>query len=62
MQDNWKCRKCGCDLELKKVVLEYIGNHFSHELPCCPQCGQIFVSAELAEGKMAEVETLYEDK
>ena len=32
------------------------------ELPCCPVCGRVFISAELAEGRIAEVEQMLEDK
>ncbi len=62
MEENWICRKCGRPLEKKKVVFDYLGSHFAHELPCCPVCGKVFISAELAEGKIAEVEQMLEDK
>lgn len=62
MNDNWICRKCGQPLVLQKVVFTYLGHSFSHELPKCPQCGQVMIPGDLAEGKMAEVETTLEDK
>ena len=62
MSENLVCRKCSEKLTLKKVVFEYIGSNFTYDLPCCPKCGDVFISAELAEGKIAEVEQLLEDK
>ena len=62
MVEAWTCRKCGIPLKTQKVVFEYLGHSFSHELPKCPQCGKVMISGQLAEGKMVEVETLLEDK
>ena len=62
MAENLVCRKCSEKLTPKKVVFEYIGSNFTYDLPCCPKCGDVFISAELAEGKIAEVEQLLEDK
>jgi hypothetical protein len=56
------CGKCRQKLVLKKTVFSYLGHTFSHEVPVCPKCGRIFISKELAEGRMAEVEQLLEDK
>lgn len=33
-----------------------------HEVLTCPTCGKVYVSRELAEGRMAEFEQLLEDK
>ena len=57
-----KCAKCGVGLTPKKIVFNYMGRSFTHEVPCCPKCGRVFISRELAEGKMAEVEEQLEDK
>jgi len=43
-------------------VLSYLGHTVAHELLTCPKCGKVYVSKELAEGKMSEVEQLLEDK
>jgi hypothetical protein len=59
---EWKCCKCGINLEPALVTVEYLGNEFSAELPRCPGCGLALVSEELALGKMAEVEQILEDK
>ncbi len=58
----WKCAKCSCDLVPKKTVLTYMGHTVSQEVPSCPKCGKVYISAELAEGRMLEVEQLLEDK
>ena len=60
--DTLKCAKCGVRLAPKKIVFNYMGRSFTHEVPCCPKCGRVFISRELAEGKMAEVEEQLEDK
>jgi len=58
----WLCAKCNVPLAPKKTVFTYMGHNVSHEVPVCPECGQVFISKELAEGKMAEVEEQLEDK
>ena len=57
-----KCAKCNEALILKKVVFDYVVRSFAHEVPCCPKCGFVYISQELAEGRMAEVEEQLEDK
>lgn len=56
------CVKCDKELVAKKVVFEYMGHTVSHEVPCCPKCGRVYISEDLAEGRMSEVEQLLEDK
>jgi hypothetical protein len=58
----WKCGKCDRELVMKKTVLAYLGHSVSHEVPTCSKCGKVFIPKELAEGRMAEVEQLLEDK
>ena len=58
----WKCARCGVPLEEKKIIFTYMGRSFGHEVPACPKCGKVFISRELAQGRMAEVEALMEDK
>ena len=60
--EEWSCAKCGVPLETGKVNVGYLGSQFPVDLMRCPKCGQAFVPEELAEGKMAEVEKLLEDK
>ena len=59
---KWRCSRCNEPLVERKVVFLYMGRSFGHAVPACPQCGQTFISKELAQGKMAEVEALMEDK
>jgi len=59
---EWTCAKCGAGLVLKNKIFSYVGMTFSHEVPRCPVCGMVFISKELADGKMAKVEQLMEDK
>ena len=57
-----KCARCGVELVIRKTTFSYMGRTFGHEVPVCPQCGKVYISRDLAEGKMAEVEILLEDK
>jgi hypothetical protein len=56
------CAACQTPLVLAKVNVAYLGNAFPVDLPRCPSCGQVYVSEELALGKMVEVEKQLEDK
>ena len=40
----------------------YAPDPFDVSLPRCPSCGLTMIPKSLAEGKMAEVEALLEDK
>ena len=62
MEEKWTCRKCGVPLIEQKVVFEYLGHSVSQEMPKCPRCGKVLIPADLAEGRMAEVEAMLEDK
>lgn len=59
---GWICAQCNIPLEVGNVTVSYLGSEFPVDLPKCPQCGFVFVSEELALGKMAEVEQTLEDK
>lgn len=59
---DWVCARCGRGLVVGPVTVEYLGNRFTTDLPRCPGCGLVYVSEDLATGKMAEVEQLLEDK
>lgn len=61
-QDTILCGHCGCPLEPKEVMFEYMGHHFTHQVPVCPHCGQIYISEELANGKIKDVEMMLEQK
>jgi predicted RNA-binding Zn-ribbon protein involved in translation (DUF1610 family) len=58
----WKCARCNQELAKNKTVFSYLRQTVAHEVLACPQCGKVFISRELAEGKMAEVEEQLEDK
>lgn len=59
---DWVCARCGRQLEQVKVQVGYLGSAFDVSLPRCPSCGLTLIPKSLAEGKMAEVEALLEDK
>ena len=56
------CDKCGVKLQPRQVELSYLGHRFTEELPCCPKCGMVYISDELASGKIARLEEGFEEK
>jgi RNase P subunit RPR2 len=56
------CARCQVPLVPSKVSIRYLGSTFPAELLKCPSCGLVYVSEELATGKMTEVEKSLEDK
>lgn len=60
--DDLVCAQCNVPLEQIKVQATYMHSAFDVILPRCPKCGLTLVPQSLAEGKMAEVEALLEDK
>lgn len=59
---EWKCTACNLQLVVGPVVVDYLGNQLTTELPQCPSCKMVLISEELALGKVAEVEKLLENK
>ncbi|MDO5484593.1 MAG: DNA-binding protein [Desulfovibrionaceae bacterium] len=59
---DWICARCGKPLEQLKVQAFYMHSAFDVILPRCPECDLTLIPQSLAEGKMAEVEALLEDK
>ena len=62
MIDDLKCGICDETLVIKKCTFSYMDRSFNHDVPRCPKCGKVFITMELAEGRMAEVERQLEDK
>ncbi len=56
------CAACDVTLENGRVQASYLGQTFPVELPRCPRCGFVYVSEELALGRMLKVEQALEDK
>ncbi|MDR1728158.1 MAG: hypothetical protein LBT74_09605 [Acidobacteriota bacterium] len=56
------CAKCGVPLEKGATKFYYLNHELTHPVPRCPQCGQVYISEELTLGRIAEVETMLEDK
>ncbi len=57
-----KCYRCDVPLEVRTTQFSYLNRTFSHPVPRCPSCGQVFIDKNLAKGKMASVEESFEDK
>jgi uncharacterized protein with PIN domain len=56
------CAKCNVPMQMEKVTLNYLNHQFKHDFPKCPKCGQVYISEDIVNGKMKEVEILLEDK
>ena len=56
------CARCDAPLEKSETKFDYLGHTFSHTAPKCPICGMVYVPEELVMGRIAEVETMLEDK
>lgn len=59
---RWVCGKCGSPLETAPVNVEYLGSGYPVDLLVCRKCKRALVPADMALGKMLEVEKLMEDK
>ena len=62
MDKHVKCSRCGEELQIQKLVIRYFNHEFRKDVPCCPKCGQAYISREFAEGKVREAEMELEDK
>lgn len=56
------CSKCNLPLEMKDVSIDYLDYHYIQKLPRCPNCGQIFISEELVDDKITNLESSLEEK
>jgi hypothetical protein len=61
-KSTWICAKCGSPLEIAPVNARYLGAGYPVDLLVCKKCNRPLVPAELALGKMLDVEKLMEDK
>jgi RNase P subunit RPR2 len=56
------CGVCDVPMAPMKSTFSYLKREFRHTVLRCPVCGQIYISEDLAKGKMREVETILEEK
>ncbi|MCI7300958.1 MAG: hypothetical protein SOR93_02350 [Clostridiales Family XIII bacterium] len=56
------CGKCKVELVLKKTDFQYMRFTFNHQVPVCPVCGQVYLSEELVNEKVKELEKNFEEK
>ena len=57
-----KCGRCGSDLSKITTNGNYLGFSFPVELDGCSNCGIIYVSEELVDTRVAQLETTLEGK
>ena len=60
--EDMYCDRCNMALKEQKTHFTYLGHAFHTALPCCPVCGQVYVSEEIVKGRIAQVEMELEDK
>ena len=56
------CDRCGVTMQDIEVQFKYLTRSFRYQVPRCPQCGQVSLPEELVNGRMAEVESMIEEK
>ena len=56
------CTRCNVPLEKSEAKFDYLGHKFRHNAQKCPICGMVYIPEELVDGRIAEVETMLEDK
>lgn len=61
-EQKMKCNRCKCDLEEMEIYISYLERNFSHKAPRCPKCGQVYISEDLVNGKISDLEKALEEK
>ena len=56
------CAKHDAELIETEAEFSYLGRFFKHNVLRCPVCGYVYITEELAGGRMREVEMALEDK
>lgn len=56
------CAEHGVELTMTKAQVSYQGHTFPVDVLACPVCGQVFITEDLARGRMLEVEQTLEEK
>jgi len=56
------CCRCRKEMFPQKTNFSYLGHSFYTDILQCPECGQVFISEALVEGRISEVEMQLEDK
>jgi len=56
------CEPCNAGMAELDAEFSYLGRSFRHKALRCPVCGFVYVTEELARGRMREVEMALEDK
>lgn len=62
IEEKLICDRCNVEMEMIEVAFDYLSRNFRHKVPRCPICGQVSLPEELVTGKMADVESLIEEK
>ena len=56
------CDRCKVEMTPAEVQFTYLGTSVQHKVPRCPECGQVYISEELVESKMHQLEGTLEEK
>lgn len=57
-----RCEKCDVIMKPMEARFKYLKRDFQHKVLRCPKCGLVYITKELAKGRMKEVESALEDK
>ena len=60
--DKIRCAVCDCELTPVKTTAVYLRFRFDVEVFGCPVCGQLYIPEELVRTKIAELESVLEQK
>ena len=60
--ETYLCSMDGAELIEMEAEFSYLGRFFKHRVLRCPVCGYVFITGQLARGRMREVEMALEDK
>lgn len=56
------CIKCNRKLEEAKAKFNYLNREMHSDVLKCPNCGQVYLSEQLVEDRIRQIESALEDK
>ena len=56
------CDRCKVEMNLTEAQFSYLGQSLRHKVLRCPECGQVYLSEELVDGRMKKLEGDLEEK
>ena len=56
------CDRCQVELAPADVHFRYLDHNFRHKVLRCPSCGQVYLTEELVNDRIRQVESTLEEK